>query len=195
MHMVPTTPKVSVGVLIYSDVEELDFAGPYEVFAHAIDEQEVLYCRVITVGNAREVTSSKNLRVSCDYLLEECPHLDLLVVPGGGFDETSQDLIPFLKQQHAQGTTIASVCTGAFLLAEAGLLDQRRATTHTWFQQKFQQTYPAIQVLADKVVDEGDIITAGGVASGIDLALHCLEKWFGPEARKRAARYLDGPWI
>ncbi|HVU71306.1 MAG TPA: DJ-1/PfpI family protein, partial [Ktedonobacteraceae bacterium] len=91
-------------------------------------------------------------------------------------------------------TSIASVCVGAFLLAESGLLDQRRATTHTGFRQTLQQTYPQIQVLADKVVDEGDVLSSGGVVSGIDLALYCLEKWFGPATRERAARRLDGPW-
>ena len=90
---------------------------------------------------------------------------------------------------------MTSVCTGAFLLAAAGLLDQRRATTHTGFQKTLQQTYPSVQVLTEKVVDEGDVITAGGVVSGIDLALHCLEKWFGPEARRREARRLDGSWL
>lgn len=199
MSIAPHTTKVSVGILLFPDAEELDFAGPYEAFANATDEQAQLYCQVVTVGTAREICCRRNLRVSCDYLLKDCPHLDLLVVPGGPGARTNNEnarrLAPFLKQQHEQGTTIASVCTGAFLLAAVGLLDQRRATTHTRFQETLQQTYPSIQVLTEKVVDEGDLITAGGVVSGIDLALHCLEKWFGPEARQREARRLDGPWL
>jgi transcriptional regulator GlxA family with amidase domain len=199
MSITPLTPKVSVGILLFPSVEELDFAGPYEVFANANDEQEQLYCQVVTVGTTREIRCHRNLRVSCDYLLEDCPRLDLLVVPGGpaarANDENTRHLVSFLKQQHEQGTTMTSVCTGAFLLAAAGLLDQRRATTHTGFQKTLQQTYPSVQVLTEKVVDEGDVITAGGVVSGIDLALHCLEKWFGPEARGREARRLDGPWL
>jgi transcriptional regulator GlxA family with amidase domain len=89
---------------------------------------------------------------------------------------------------------VASLCTGAFLLGRAGLLDGRLATTHTGALAALRAELPASDVVAAKVVDEGAILTAAGVSSGIDLMLHLFERWFGAEARARAASGLDGPW-
>ncbi len=89
---------------------------------------------------------------------------------------------------------MASVCTGAFLLGRAGLLDGHRVTTHTSALEPLRLEFPGADVVAAKVVDEGAILTAAGVSSGIDLALHLLERWFGVEARSRATANLDGPW-
>ncbi len=188
---------VSVGLLLFPTVEELDFAGPYEVFANAGEEQRQAYCRVTTIGTAQEIRCRGGLRVLCDHLLEECPRLDLLVVPGGpNAREQYNDerIAAFLRRQHEQISIIASVCTGAFYLAYAGLLDQHRATTHPLRFDLFRQRFPQIELVAEKIVDEGTIVTAGGVSSGIDLALYFLEHWFGVEARKNAAKRLDGPW-
>ena len=188
---------VSIGLLLFPTVEELDFAGPYEVFANAGEEREQAYCQVITIGTTREIRCRGGLRVLCDHLLEECPHLDLLIVPGGPnarehYDDES--IATFLRTLHTQETMIASVCTGSFYLAYAGLLDQHHATTHPLRFDLFRQRFPQIELVAEKIVDEGKIVTAGGVSSGIDLALHFLEQWFGVEARKSAAKRLDGPW-
>ena len=86
------------------------------------------------------------------------------------------------------------MCTGAFLLGRAGLLDGRRATTHTQGLVALRAEFPAVEVVAAKVVDEGPILSAAGVSSGIDLMLYLFERWFGAEARARAASGLDGPW-
>jgi transcriptional regulator GlxA family with amidase domain len=99
-----------------------------------------------------------------------------------------------LRQRAESTETIASVCTGAFLLGRAGLLEGRRATTHSAALEALRRELPTADVVAAKVVDEGAILTAGGVSSGIDLALHLFERWFGPAARARAAQGLDGPW-
>ncbi len=188
---------VSVGLLLFPTVEELDFAGPYEVFANGGEERGQASCQVMTIGTAPEIRCRGGLRVLCDHLLEECPRLDLLVVPGGpNAREQYNDerIAAFLRRQREQISTIASVCTGAFYLAYAGLLDQYRATTHPFRFDLFRQRFPQIELVEEKIVDEGKIVTAGGVSSGIDLALHFLEQWFGVEARKSAAKRLDGPW-
>jgi transcriptional regulator GlxA family with amidase domain len=154
---------------------------------------------VLTVGTGPLVTCRGGLRVQPDRTLDDCPPLDALIVPGGpGADERTPDqdelILPFLRAR-ADGTPIfASVCTGAFLLARAGLLDGHRATTHTSGLAALRAEFPAVDVVAAKVVDEGSILTAAGVSSGIDLMLHLFERWFGPPARARAARGLDGPW-
>ena len=122
----------------------------------------------------------------------------MLIIPGGpGARERSEkqkNILEFIQQQKKTSAVIASVCTGAFLLARAGLLDGKRVTTHSQRLELFADEFPKVRVENSKIVDEGDIITAGGVASGIDLALHFLERWFGPEERNREARRLDGPW-
>jgi transcriptional regulator GlxA family with amidase domain len=188
---------ISVGILLFPDVEELDFAGPYEVFANASNQQKEPYCHVTTIGLAEEIRCRGGLRVRVDALLEECPPLDVLIVPGGPYAHNNfhnERIATLIRQQRKRATTIASVCTGAFFLAFAGLLDHQRATTHPSSRERLQQDYPQIEVVAEKVVDLGSIVTTGGVSSGIDLALHFLERWFGAEARQREARRLDGPW-
>jgi transcriptional regulator GlxA family with amidase domain len=189
---------VTVGILLFPSVEELDFAGPYEVFANASDENGQSYCRVITVGTEQEIRCRGGLRVLSDHLLKEDLRLDLLVVPGDPMareDYSNANIVTFLHRQREQTSTIASICTGAFFLASAGLLNQRRATTHTTRIELLRQHFPHIDVVEEKIVDTDEIVTAGGISSGIDLALYFLEKWFGPEARQREAKRLDGPWF
>lgn len=108
--------------------------------------------------------------------------------------EDQSRLLEFLRRVRTETKLIASVCTGSFLLARAGLLSGKRATTHTQRLDQFAKEFPEVNVERAKIVDEGDIITAAGVSSGIDLALFLLERWFGPDARAREARRLEGPW-
>lgn len=188
----------TVGILLFPSVEELDFAGPYGVFANATDENKQPYCRVLTIGTAREIRTRGGLHVLTDYVLQEqIPPLDLLIVPGGPKareDFRDERIATFLRQHREQTPIVASVCTGAFLLAFAGYLEGRRSTTHTSRIGLLRQQFPQLEVVAEKIVDTGDVVTAGGVTSGIDLALYFLEKWYGPEARRREAKRLDGPW-
>lgn len=200
---VPASPALParrlVGILLFDDVEVLDFAGPYEVCSGTRDRDGRPYVDVMTVGTGPLVTCRGGLRVQPDRTLGDCPPLDALIVPGGpGADERTPDqdelILPFLLARAGSTPTLASVCTGAFLLGRAGLLDGRRATTHTQGLAALRREFPAVDVVAAKVVDEGAILTAAGVSSGVDLMLHLFERWFGPEARARAARGLDGPW-
>jgi len=188
-----------VGILLFDDVEVLDFAGPYEVCSGTLDEAGRPYVAVVTVGTGPEVRCRGGLRVRPDHTPADCPALDALIVPGGpsADDRTPvQDslILPFLRERAATTTTIASVCTGAFLLARAGLLDGRGATTNTGALEALRREFPTLDVLDAKVVDEGAILTSSGVSSGIDLMLHLFERWFGAEVRGRAARALEGPW-
>ena len=188
-----------VGILLFDDIEVLDFAGPYEVCSGTLDPDRRPYVDVVTVGSGPLVTCRGGLRVQPDHGLDGCPALDALIVPGGpGADERTPDqdelILPFLRARAPVTPIVASVCTGAFLLGRAGLLDGRRATTHSQALPALRAEFPAVEVIESKVVDEGDLLTAAGVSSGIDLVLHLFERWFGPEARARAARGLDGPW-
>jgi transcriptional regulator GlxA family with amidase domain len=188
-----------IGILLFDDVEVLDFAGPYEVCSGTLDASGRPYVRVVTVGTADEVRCRGGLRVRPDHTLGDCPPLDALIVPGGpSADERTPEqdrvILPFLRQRAASTPTVASVCTGAFLLGRAGLLDGRRATTNSHALDALRQEFPDLDVVAAKVIDEGSIVTASGVSSGIDLMLHLFARWFGEDARRRAADGLDGPW-
>ncbi len=188
-----------VGILLFDEVEVLDFAGPYEVCSGTLDPSGQPYVDVVTVGPRSEIGCRGGLVVRPDHVVDDCPPLDALIVPGGpGADERTpvQDelLLPFLRARAGSTATIASVCTGAFLLGRAGLLDGRRATTHSGALDALRAEFPGADVIVSKVVDEGVIVTAAGVSSGIDLGLHLFERWFGPSARARAAQGLDGPW-
>jgi transcriptional regulator GlxA family with amidase domain len=194
----PDRPPV-VGILVFDDVEVLDFAGPYEVLSATNDLAGRPYVKVVVVGTGPEVRCRGGLRIRPEVTLAACPPLDALVVPGGpGADErtTVQDeaILPFLRRVAITTPTIASVCTGAFLLGRAGLLEGHRVTTHRDALPALRAEFPSLDVVHDKVIDEGAIVTAAGVSSGIDLALHLLERWFGPEVRARGAAGLDGPW-
>jgi transcriptional regulator GlxA family with amidase domain len=198
-HAAPRDRPPIVGILLFDDVEVLDFAGPYEVCSGTRGPDGRPYVEVLTVGTGPIVTCRGGLRVQPDHVLTDCPPLNALIVPGGpGADERTPDqdelILPFLRTRAMTTPTLASVCTGAFLLGRAGLLEGRQATTHTAGLEALRREFPGVDVVAAKVVDEGPILTAAGVSSGIDLMLHLVERWFGPEARARAARGLDGPW-
>lgn len=188
-----------VGILLFDRAEVLDFAGPYEVLSGARHDDGSPCLQVLTVATRPEVRCNGGLRVLVDYTIADCPPLDAIVVPGGpGADyrtpEQESSLIPFLVGRRAQTPLIASVCTGAFILGRAGLLDGKQATTHSSLLDAFRSEFPRIEATATKVVDEGPVVTAAGVSSGIDLSLHLLDRWFGPYVRARSARNLDGPW-
>jgi transcriptional regulator GlxA family with amidase domain len=188
-----------VGVLLFDRVEVLDFAGPYEVLSGARYPEGGACLEVKTISPRAQVTCNGGLRVLIDHTLDDCPPLDLIVIPGGpGADyrtpDQEQSIIPFLQRRASEVRVTASVCTGAFVLGRTGLLDGRRATTHSKLLDMFRGEFPQINTIEAKVVDEETVITAAGVSSGIDLALYLLEKWFGPEVRKRSARDLDGVW-
>jgi transcriptional regulator GlxA family with amidase domain len=154
---------------------------------------------MLTVGARPEIGCRGGLRVLFDATFPECPPLDAIVVPGGpGADvrtsEQSEHVISFLVESAASTSLVASVCTGAFVLARAGLLLGHPATTHSKLRDALRAEFPELEVRDEKVVDAGAIVTAAGVSSGIDLALHLLERWFGPAVRARSASDLDGVW-
>jgi transcriptional regulator GlxA family with amidase domain len=192
-------PPAVVGIVLFDEVEVLDFAGPYEVLSGAKDEAGRACLRVLTVAARPEVRCRGGLRVLVDATFADCPALGALVVPGGpGADaataEQRDHIIPFLLARAPSARVVASVCTGAFILGRAGLLAGRPATTHSKLIEPLRQEFPDARVVVEKVVDDGPIVTAAGVSSGIDLALHLLARWFGPSVRQRSARNLDGPW-
>jgi len=195
--------KWNVAILIFDGVEVLDFAGPFEVLSRTrlvpgtesrrSDDSAPFH--VVTVAKALDpITATGGLVVVPRHCFADCPHVDLLVVPGGfGTRPLLQDAetIDWIRRTAAAAQKTASVCTGSLLLARAGLLDNRRATTH-W------GAFGLLGTLGQKItvdrearfVDDG-VMTSAGVASGMDLAFHVVETLLGRDVADETARYIE----
>lgn len=189
----------TVGILIFDDVEVLDFCGPFEVFSVArlageMDDAHRLF-QVLTVAEEpRTIRCRGGLLVRPHATTGDCPPLDILVVPGGmgtRRERHNTGLLQWIAAQNARTELTASVCTGAFLLAEAGLLAGRRATTHWAYSQDLARRYPDVRVDAEPIhVRDGNVVTSAGVTAGIDLALALVEEDIGRAAALSVARHL-----
>jgi transcriptional regulator GlxA family with amidase domain len=177
-----------LAILVFHGVEILDFAGPLEVLAP-------LGCAL--VGEAPQVLCQGGLRVAPDLLLADRPAVDVLVVPGGPGtrrpEAETQPLVDYVRACAGPARIVASVCTGAFLLARAGLLDGRRATTHWRWRSALAERFPTIRLAEGRVVDDGPVVTAAGVSAGVDLGLHLVGRLQGPGAAAEAARRIEWP--
>jgi transcriptional regulator GlxA family with amidase domain len=193
-----------VGILVFDEVEVLDFCGPFEVFSVTrLDEArrretpspfEVL----LLAERTAPVTASGGLRVLPDCDLDGCPPLDLLVVPGGWGTRReigNRRLLDWIAARGAAAATLASVCTGAMLLGEAGLLDGRRATTHWRSLDWMAQRFPRVTVERGlHWVEDGTIITSAGISAGIDMALRVVVRLHGETVARNAARHMEYPY-
>lgn len=188
--------KLKVGIFIFKEVEVLDFAGPLEVFSLARDGETIL-CEVVTIGEKLEVITVRNgLQVLPTCQFSDEINFDILIIPGGyGTEEIEIKkpiVLDWIKQQHFKVKILASVCTGALLLAECGLLDGKRATTHWMDLDRLQIDYPKVKVLSDcKYVDEGSIITSGGISAGINMSFYILQKLFGKQVAEGTAKRME----
>jgi len=186
-------------MVLFDEVQSLDVTGPLEVFAGANDwrishgDGPVYDIRTASLGGGMVRTSS-GLRVAPDEDLREfrVPRPDVLIVPGGeGSRRPDPELVCWLRAHGPQASRLVSVCTGAFLLAEAGLLDGRRVTTHWAYCRSLAASYPAISVDPDPIfVRDGHVATSAGVTAGIDLALALVEDDLGRGAALDIARHL-----
>lgn len=190
-----------VGIVIFPEVEVLDFCGPYEVFAvvrlnEARRREEPSPFKVLLVAEQAEaVKISGGMRVIPDCTLADCPRLDILLVPGGWGTRREIDnekLIDWIALRGRQVETLTSVCTGSMLLGRAGLLDSRRATTHWRSLAWMRETFPAVMVEDNlHVVEDGHILTSAGISAGIDLALKVVGRYYGEVIARATARHME----
>jgi transcriptional regulator GlxA family with amidase domain len=187
-----------VGILLFDEVEVLDFAGPFEVFSIAsVPEQSNKPFLVQTVSQYGKMIKARNgLMVQPNFSFENAPDFDILIVPGGyGAEEieiNNGTVIQWIKNQKNKVELIASVCTGAFLLAKAGLLNDKRATTHWMDIDRLEREFPHVNMERNcKFIDEGSIITSGGIAAGIHMSFHILKRLLGEEVVKTTARRME----
>lgn len=188
---------INVAVMVYENVEILDFTGPLEVFADASNDEGQL-CRVYTVAiTGNPIKAQGILQVTPNYSLANAPAPDVIVIPGGHSDPVAKnpEVQKWLKKYSNGKTTFMSVCTGAFVLAGSGLLDGKSATSHYCCRKSLAEEYPKVKVVNEvRFVDNGNVITTEGISAGIDGSLYLLEKLFGHEVAKDVAHYMMYDW-
>ncbi|MFI9240546.1 GlxA family transcriptional regulator [Streptomyces sp. NPDC053079] len=184
-------------IVVYDGVQLLDVAGPLDVFGRAVCEGgdgAGYRVRLASLGGRSVATSADaHLGVSADLARVRKPPDTLMVAGGRGYAEAAADreLVRHVRRLSAGARRTGSVCTGAFVLAEAGLLDGRRATTHWAFCSELAAGYPAVTVQPDAIyVRDGTVVTSAGVTAGIDLTLSLLEDDYGPELARAVAKFL-----
>lgn len=179
-----------VAILLFDGVEELDFAGPYEVLANVGE--------VFTVAAQREVRGRHGLRVTADYTVADAPRPDVLVIPGGPVtreDPGSLESAVAYVRQTAPGCRVTlTVCTGAFIAARAGILEGRSCTTHYRRRHLLAAQFPGLHLRYARVVVDGKIISTAGVAAGIDGALYTVARLVDMETARKVARGIEYPW-
>jgi transcriptional regulator GlxA family with amidase domain len=191
--------KKTIAILLFDDVEVLDFAGPFEVFSVTNELNDHALFNVITVALKEEVIRARNgLSVHPDYSLESCPKPDILIVPGGlGTRPLLQreDLMRWITETAEQAELVLSVCTGSLLLAQASVLSGMKATTHHRALDLLSKIGHDVEVLpGERFVDNGPVITSAGISAGIDMSLYVISRLLGEEQARRTANYMEYDW-
>jgi transcriptional regulator GlxA family with amidase domain len=186
-----------IDILVFDGADEIDFVGPQEVFRRAAKIEGGVEIELVTLEPQSQVTAQFGLRIHPDGVLNAAS--DLVVVPGGGWvgnsirgvrQEIARGVLPkTLRSLHESGALIAGVCTGAMALAAAGLLDGRAAITHHGALEDLRRT--KARVTEARVVDDGDVLTCGGVTSSIDLALWFVERQWGRNVADAISRSME----
>ncbi|WP_028974181.1 DJ-1/PfpI family protein [Spirochaeta cellobiosiphila] len=191
-------PPLLVGIFLFNEVEVLDFAGPFEVFSVTENEQtgDKLF-KVITISQDGQSIKGRNgLTVVPDYSFTSMPSVDILIIPGGyGAEEieiNNQVTLDWIRTWKPKVRTLASVCTGAFLLAEAGIITNHQVTTHWMDIPRLRKRYPLLDVKENiKFIDLGDTLTSGGISAGIELSFYIISCYFDRQTAQNTAKRME----
>jgi transcriptional regulator GlxA family with amidase domain len=191
-------PRV-VAIFIFDEMEVLDFAGPYEVFNVTGELQDPSPFVVYTVAETTSTVKTRGqLLVEPNYSIETLPPADILIVPGGAGSRALLDkpnVVAWIQQQAPRVEILASVCTGSLLLAKAGLLQGLACTTHHTAIDSLQSLVSKdTPVVAQRYIDHGKIVTAGGISAGIDMSLYLVHKLLGEDALKATTQEMEYAW-
>ena len=191
----PTDRQLKVAFVVTDNANVMDIAGPWEAFQDVMimlpDGRHAHPFELFMVSDRKTAVELTGGMVAVPrYTFADAPQPDIIVV---GAQRGSDQLAPWLRVQYAQGRVVLSVCTGAFKLADAGLLDGKRATTHHDFHKSFSEKFPKVTLVPGNrfVQSDARIFTAGGLTSGVDLALHVISLYFGNETAARTATYME----
>lgn len=195
---------LSVGIYVFDEVEVLDFAGPFEVFSTATrmgtrlwPERPPAFSVTLIADCPRTVRARGGFPVVTTLGFTEAPALDVFIVPGGEVSRelARSDVNEFIARTGRATPLTASVCTGAFLLARAGLLDGLRVTTHWEDIDELRRRFPALRVEdGSPWIDAGSIVTSAGISAGLDMSLHLVARLKSLELAERTARQMDYVW-
>ena len=193
-----------IGIVLFENIEVLDFCGPFEVFSVTrLNEErrreEASPFEVLLIAENNEpVVTTGGMRVIPDHTFESCPKLDILVVPGGWGTRKelkNPTMLNWLHLRASEVETLTSVCTGSMLLGFAGLLEGHHATTHWRSLGWMRESFPSVTVEDDKhVVEDGRIFTSAGISAGIDMALKVVERYYGKDIARATARQMEYPY-
>ncbi len=190
-----------VAIVLFEDVEVLDFCGPFEVFSvtrlneEKRREEDSPFEILLVAEKLSQVVTAGSMRVLPDYTFDSCPKVDILVVPGGwGTRKALQNLamLDWLRHRASEVETLSSVCTGAMLLGSAGLLNGLHATTHWRSLDWMRDSFPSVKVEYDKhVVVDGRVFTSAGISAGIDMALKVVALHYGENVARATAKHME----
>ena len=187
----------NVAIFMFDDVEVLDFAGPFEVFSvtSELNKASRPFAVSTVAENPGAVSARNGLSVNPDCTISDCPPPDILIVPGGlGTRKliNNSAVISWIKHCSQTAELVLSVCTGSLLLAKAGLLEGLAATTHHGALDLLRELAPNTTIVENqRFVDNGKIITSGGIAAGIDMSLHVVGKLLGTAQAEKTAEYME----
>jgi transcriptional regulator GlxA family with amidase domain len=189
----------TLAILIFNEVELLDFCGPFEVFSVVNNFTGSAAFNVLTVAeNLNPIATRGGLSVVPHHSFASCPPPDLLLIPGGRGTRKEMNnsaLIDWIGHSSSKAELILSVCTGSLLLAKASLLDGLEATTHHSAFDELRQIAPKTVVQTDRrYVDNGRVVCSAGIAAGIDMSFHIVDRLLGREVAAKAAQYMEYPW-
>jgi transcriptional regulator GlxA family with amidase domain len=181
---------MNVAILIFHHAQVLDYAGPYDVFTSAGKKNFNVYT---VAANKEAITTMPNLSVNPQYTILNCPKPDLLIIPGGMWTSVDDNTLEWVKKNSNEADFTFSVCTGAFILAEIGILDSLEATTHNAGLELLEKNYPSIKNVHrnSRFVDNGNVITSAGVSAGIDASLYLVSKILGKPWAEAIATNLE----
>jgi transcriptional regulator GlxA family with amidase domain len=194
----------TVGIYLFDDIEVLDFAGPFEIFSTASRVKARLVpdtpkpFEVFTIADTiRTISARGGLLVEPHFDITSHPHIDILIIPGGVIkSEIKREIIiEWIARTASTSTITASVCTGSFLLGQAGLLNGMDATTHWEDLGDLRSMFPDINVLTEtRWVDNGHVVTSAGISAGMDMCLHLVARLESEDLAIRTARQMDYQW-
>lgn len=196
--------KTRVGIVIFPEIEVLDFCGPFEVFSVTRTDEAHRYQDVspfdvsLIAEHADPVLTTGGMKVLPDATFDDCPALDFLIVPGGVGTrklEDNPDLLDWLSARASEVEVLASVCTGAMLLGRAGLLGGLAATTHWRSLDRMRDAFPDVDVCYDRhFVKAGHVYTSAGISAGIDMSLRMVADHLGEDIARATARHMEYPY-
>ena len=190
----PATGRIPVAFVMTESATMIDFAGPWEVFqdVHIDGRDEEMPFELYTVSDTTNpIRTTGGMTVVPQYTFDNAPKPKIVVI--GAQRGSSSRMMEWLREQTKSADVVMSVCTGAFKLAKAGILDGKEATTHHDFYDSFSSQYPKVKLVRSKrfIESDGVVSTAGGLTSGIDLALHVVNRYFGKDVAQRTADYME----